>query len=85
MPNPKTPLLVTALLGLSLLSGTSAWAEERRLHKYGTCSTCCSDYPSGWRGMCLRRCFAVRPHGAGWRVLQCECSVNWLGAWRCGS
>jgi len=85
MPNAMTPLRVTALLGLSLLSGTSAWAEERWLHKYGTCSTCCSDYPSGWRGMCLRRCFALRPHGAGWRVLQCECSVNWLGVWRCGS
>jgi hypothetical protein len=84
MPNVKTPLRVTTLLGLSLLSGTSAWAEERWLHRYGTCSACCSDYPSGWRGMCLRRCLAVRPRGAGWRALQCECSVNWLGAWRCG-
>jgi hypothetical protein len=84
MADARARLRETAFIAITLLSGAPASADWSWDPQYGTCSTCCSVYPLGWRGMCLHRCFAVRPPRAGYRVMQCECSVNWLGRWTCG-
>ena len=53
--------------------------------EYGSCPVCCSVYPSGWRGMCVRRCMSDRQRfpRAERRFMRCECNFNWLRAWSC--
>jgi hypothetical protein len=74
--------LSSALLALPI---GASWAS-RVAPVFGTCSSCCSVYPSGWRGMCVRRCNAYRrwlptPHRG---MMRCECQFTWRGEWRCG-
>ena len=53
--------------------------------EYGSCPVCCSLYPSGWRGMCVRRCTSDRQRfpRAERRFMRCECNFDRLGAWSC--
>jgi hypothetical protein len=53
--------------------------------EYGSCPVCCSVYPSGWRGMCVRRCMSDRQRfpRAERRFMRCECNFDWLRAWSC--
>ena len=80
----KSAALLLLIACLALPVGSS-WAS-RLAPAYGSCPVCCSVYPSGWRGMCVRRCNAERrwlPATAR-RMLPCECQFTWRGEWRCG-
>jgi hypothetical protein len=75
--------LGAALVGLLIAPAYAG--EARGTPQFGTCALCCSVYPSGWRGMCVRRCHAWRlwlppPYR---RVARCECGLNWRGEWSC--
>ena len=61
MAGARARLCLTALIAITLLSGAPASADSSWDPQYGTCFTCCSVYPSGWRGMCLRRCLPLDP------------------------
>jgi hypothetical protein len=54
--------------------------------EFGTCEVCCWTYPSGWRGMCVRRCHASQPRIPNSKrlIMRCECWLNWRRDWTCG-
>jgi hypothetical protein len=68
------------------LGGLPSFASRDASPDFGTCEFCCCAYPSGWRGMCVRRCHAYRQQfpRAVRRLMRCECSFNWRGEWTCG-
>ena len=78
-------MLVSLIIALWLIP-TPSFAGWSGSPEFGTCQVCCSVYPSGWRGMCWRRCMSMRkllPRELR-RVYRCECSFNWRGEWSCG-
>jgi hypothetical protein len=78
-------LAALALAGsvISALPSAAGWLEAP---VHGSCGICCSPYPSGWRGMCLRRCLSERRVLPPWqrRDMPCECQLNWRRVWACG-
>jgi hypothetical protein len=84
----QLPHAATAALALGALAalnlGASA-AGRPNDPTIGSCQFCCAVYPSGWRGMCVRRCNAYRRWftAAQRRSMPCDCAFNWRGEWVC--
>jgi len=79
---PVALVVFAGLMALDVSAGTTSPVAPT----YGSCHVCCSVYPSGWRGMCVRHCHAYRqwlPSSLR-HSKRCECSFNWRGEWSCG-
>ena len=64
----------------------SSLANGQPTPEFGTCEVCCWAYPSGWRGMCVRRCHAYRRSfpKSDRAIMRCDCWLNWRREWTCG-
>jgi hypothetical protein len=77
--------LLRISIAVFVLAFGSSLASGQPLPEFGTCEACCWAYPSGWRGMCVRRCHAYR----GWLpnperlIMRCECWLNRRRDWTC--
>jgi hypothetical protein len=78
-------LLRISIAVFALAFGASL-ARGQPSPEFGTCEVCCWTYPSGWRGMCVRRCHASQPRIPNSKrlIMRCECWLNWRRDWTCG-
>jgi hypothetical protein len=77
--------LVVLVLAGALQAASPALAGWPAGPEIGSCALCCSVYPSGWRGMCVRRCASERRWLPVWqrRYAPCDCRLNWRREWAC--
>jgi hypothetical protein len=81
----NTMSLLRISIAVIVLTCGPSLANHQASPEFGTCQVCCSAYPSGWRGMCVRRCHAYRQGfpRAERLIMPCECSLNRRRDWSC--